>query len=363
MKCVKLPVVYPTITTLPPYADTLAILQCHDESLGWVFSHYIQTVIVEVLEGKEENYQSFMPCFFCDFDRRRIVNTVADCIFLNRETNPYLNIFETPNSIIELSGETYVSYIKKALDLSMYVYAYCDISKIDDYNRKERTAHEIFIYGYDDDKGGFFYGDFLNTPDSKYKFSFCTYADVENALICVKDFSIPVVKSIALVQFVENGPFIFDYSYIKDSISDYLYPDKEDLRRLECYINSFVNTGVFGWITKAYLGTGVYDYFSNIEQHIIDGRIDLRLIHALYDHKKMMVQRLEFLLRAGYIPEHRCNEIESYRKLANDAMIIRNKILKYNITGKKEIITKIPSQINEIREKEKLLLETVFQLC
>lgn len=309
MKTTILPVTYPTITTFPPYADALAILMSHKESLDWVYSHYIQTYIVEVIEGSENNLRPIMPCFFGDFDSRRIVNTVSDCIFLNREINPFLNIFEVPNDIIETIEGEYVSFIKKALDSSMYVYAYCDISKIKDYNRQECAAHEVFIFGYDDSKNLFHYADFPNNRSYKYKFSTCTYDEIEAAFRAVKELFVPVVKSVALIQFEGRGPFTFDYSYIQDSIYDYLYPNKEMVRRLGMYIDSFVNFGEFNWKTKIYVGVDTYDYFASIKDRIITtediSRIDLRLYNAMYEHKMMMIERIQHLVENGYMSKEK----------------------------------------------------------
>lgn len=357
-----LPVVYPTITTFPPYADTLAILQSHEESLSWVYSHYIQTYVIDVIDGSEKNLKSFMPCFFGDFDNRRIVNTVSDCIFLNREINPFLNIFEIPISIINSTGIDYVDLIKTSLDMSMYVYAYCDVSKIEEYKLSDSTAHEVFIFGYDDASNEFEYADFPNSKQNKYTFSTCSYSEIKRALDGVKDLFIPIVKSIALIQFVPEGPFVLDYKYIQESISDYLYPDAEKLFRLGRYIDTFVNTGEFSWVTKPYMGTGTYEYFADIPKRITSNGIDLRLYHAMCEHKRMMIERIFYLVNGGYIDNKWQSEINEYRELSHRMIRVRNKIIKFNLTGKEHILDSVPEEISRIQRDEELLLKVIFTL-
>jgi hypothetical protein len=357
-----LPVAYPPITTAPAYADALAILMSCNEALGWVYSHYIQTYIVEVLDGKAENFKSIMPCFFGDFDNRRIVNTVSDCIFLNREINPFLNIFEIPNVMINTLGESFVSFIKKTIDLDMYVYGFCNASNIKEYNRSEAFSHEVFIYGYNDEDKTFYYADFPNNEARKYTFAVCSYDEIEEAFHSVKKLFIPVVKSIAAIQLYKDGPFAFELSYIKESVSEYLHPSKDSVRRLSDYVESFVNIGDFSWKTKVYVGTDAFNYLANIDDRVSKGRIDVRLYNAMYEHKVMMSKRISYLIERDCLSSSKYDLSIEYKSIEEEMLSVRNKILKYNITKNDSTIKSIPAQLYAIREKEEIILKSIFDI-
>ena len=353
---ITLPVVYPTITTFPPYADALAIMESYEECLDWVFSHYIQVAAVEVLDGAKDNIRSIMPCFFVDFDNRRIINTIADSIFLNREINPFLNIFEIPNTMIEQMGVSYVSFIRTAISQSMYVYAYCDISKIREYNQNASESHEVFIYGFDDERRIFQYADFPNNRSHKYMFSECSYDEIEKAFNGIKNVFIPIVKSIGLVQYESRGPFTFNMEYVKESIVEYLYPDKQKTKQLAEYIDSFVHNGAFMWNTELYWGINVYDYFIRA---YIKGAVDIRLVHAMYEHKKMMVKRLEYFRDRGYL-NVAAEYIDRYQRIEREMIRSRNLVLKYNMTHDIRLLKTMSVIMSNERENEHLLLSSIF---
>jgi len=359
-----LPVTYPTITTFPAYADALAILMSNKATYDWVYSHYIQMYTIEILDGDPKNIKPFMPCVFGDFDNRRIAYTVADCFFLDRETCPFLNIFEIPNAVINKYETSYVQFIKKAIDMSMYVFMLCDVSRIKAYNLSKSLAHEVLIYGYDDSSKELYYADFLNNRSNKYTFSTCSYDEIDAAINGISDLFIPVVKSIALVQLEERGPFTFNMDYIRESVNDYINPDSEKLRKFGMYTDSYVRNSEFKWSTKVYMGINVYDYLSDLRNRIDEDCIDVRLYHAMYEHKKMMSERIGYICNKGLL----CCDTSlftQYQSIVNRWESIRNGILKYNISqnaSSKRRIVQLPEIINKIKADEIAVLKQVFDL-
>jgi hypothetical protein len=364
-----LPVKYPRITTYPPYADALAILCANDEAYKWVYSNYIQISVVDIINRGKEYEQPYTPCFFGDFDNRRLANTIADCIFLNRENCPFLNIFEIPNILINSLGASYVSTLKHLIDSSMYIYGYVNVAKIDDYSylQAEAAAHEVLIYGYNNDEGKFYYADMLSNEIRKYKFSTCTYDDIESAFQTVDQLFIPMVKSFAAIQYVKNAPFKFDYNYVKESIYEYIHPDDEKCRRFNDYASSFLAStpdGPLYWVPKIYMGVNVYNYFSDyIHYEFNNGnnkRLDPRMFHAMYDHKELMVDRLQYLLDNEYLDASKTSLIETYKQVRKNALIIRNVILKFNIKPASVTVSNIHTLLEKTKQHEIELLCNIF---
>jgi hypothetical protein len=368
---IELPITYPTITTFPPYSDALAILCSHSEALPWVYSQYIQTAVVDISNRGKVYDQSFTPCFFIDFDNRRLANTIADCFFLNRENCPFLNLYEIPNCVVGFGDKPFSEIVKLLLAKGMYIYGYIDVSKISDYAylKRELFAHEVFIYGYNDSDNSFSYADQLNNETLKYKFSTCSCEELDAAFENSENLDIPIVKSFAAIQYVENAPFGFDFNYIRESIAEYVNPDPVKTRRFNDYAHSFLTSdpdGPLYWIPKVYMGTDVYNYFADYIDyefaHENTSRLDHRLFHAMYDHKEMMIKRLDFLLEHRHLLDAKQSLIDEYKTIRDMSQQTRNLVLKYNMRNSQPTIDSIKSLLTKTKLREIELLSDIFDL-
>jgi hypothetical protein len=361
-----LPITYPTITTFTGYADTLAILQSHEKSLEWVYSHYIQIQandIISRVNDTDDFMRSalFTASFFGDFDTRKTINAICDSIFLGVERCPYFNVFEIPNKYINIIDKRFCDFVKRVVDDGMYIYGYFDRSKISNYDSNLELGHQILIYGYDDSKQLIHFADFVD--ERKYSFSQCSYDEIECAFHNIDNVYLPLVKSVALIQYVESDIYTFDFSYIQDSIRDYISPNSKTENRQNNYTMSAFKP--VDWITKTYMGVNVYNYFLIfIERELEMGKeyIDHRLFHAMYDHKEMMIKRMQYFLGKGYIAKDKTPQIESYIEVRDNALSIRNLVLKYNLTKSTREINKIKTLIEVTRPLEIDLLSGIFSI-
>lgn len=363
----ELPVVYPPLTTFAGFADALAILCSHEEALDWVYSHYVQFFATQtIIDNPNEDFYpttGYATGFFNDFDNRKLANLISDCIFLDREKCPHLNIFEIPNSLIRSSGESYVSFIKRNIDLSMYTYGHADISKIKKYGldkKSDLSFHPILIYGYNDFDQEFLFADFI---DDKYSFSSCSYNEVEAAYQSINQFYLPLVKSISSIEYVSYPSFKFDYSYIQDTISEYLTPDRKKAEQYEKYSTSYFSP--LKWHAKTFIGVDAYDFLSDfldLQTELGIYPIDFKPYHALYDHKEMMIKRMEHFIKKGYISESKSGYIAEYSRISDNAKRIRNLLLKYNIKKLDSILDTVKKLLMETKQAEIPLLKAIFDI-
>jgi hypothetical protein len=359
-----LPVTYPPITTYTGYADTLAILCTHQEALDWVYSHYIQIQANDITNRVNNlddlmKYATFTASFFSDFDTRKKINAICDSIFLRFESCPFLYVFELPNSYVNLIDSKLYDFIRRTIDNGMYIYGYFDHSKVSSCKTNFEMGHQFLIYGYDDDERAIHFADFIN--DGKYTFMKCSYEEIEIAFRNMDNIYIPKRKSVSLVQYLNDGTFIFDYLYIQKTISDYINPDPLDEELQNNYTMSLFKEE--NWKTKTYMGVNVYDYFPVfIEREIELGKrfIDHRLFHAMYDHKEMMLKRIQHFIQKEYLGEEKLLQAEKYSKVRDNMLIVRDRILKYNITKQPRELAKVKLLIAETKPLEKELLKEIF---
>ncbi|MCL2125479.1 MAG: hypothetical protein FWH33_05760 [Oscillospiraceae bacterium] len=281
-----LPLATSPITTFPPYATTLSILFNHEDAYDWIYSQYIQIYVIDKPGRDLTDENPFAGCFFSDFDTRRLAWVNADDTFHRGDMSPYLYMFDTPYEYIA-PYDTFVSYIKHNIDLSMYVYGLANVGKIAAYKRGGDANHQVLIFGYDDSVEEFYFADFLK--DGRYMQSKCKFAEVEAAYRSIVDLPYaPWFKSMTAIKYKDGTSYNFDYQYVKDSVKDYLYPDSDRVIRFNEYIKSSFTIGACKrWNVKVYAGTDVYQYLSEfIDAELRLGRshIDRRLYHDSPDY-------------------------------------------------------------------------------
>jgi hypothetical protein len=359
-----LPVVYPPVTTFTAYAAELAILFNYEKTYDWLYSHYLQVYVLDIINRYEnDNGVPFIACFFGDFDNRRLAHTINDFVFLRREVCPYLDIFEVPNDLIDTSGETAVEFFKRSIDHDLYLYSYLDVSHIKQYGIDTQYGHEVFIYGYDDEKKVFHFADFPIDDSSRYSFSTCSYEEIERAYLGIEHHMFPLAKSVGLIRYTDLSPYTFNPEYVRDTVREYIYPDKERAERFNSYTVSYYEN--VDWKTKTYIGSDVYEYLSNVmEFDLSRGKdfIDHRLFHAMYDHKNIMLKRLAYFLQKGYLSGDKTELAEEYKSVRDQMMAVRNQVIKFNMQKNRKSIDKIKRMLGETKDRELLLLKRIFDI-
>jgi hypothetical protein len=358
-----LPITTPAITTATGYADILAILSSYEESFDWMYSHYIQMFAIQTMPADPTKeywpLTGYCESFFCDFDYRRIGNTLSDGHIFNRELCPFLNVFELPMSLISQYDSSYISFIKKCIDMSIYVYSIVDVSKVSAYPRND--THPMLVYGYDDKTQTIHFGDFMQ--NNVYQFAQSPYSEIEAAFQNAINTEFPLVKSVALIQYVANGAFTFSFDYIRESISEYLMPNKKTAENFSNYATSYFKP--LNWRGIAHLGINYYNFLSeyfNIEMTLGMYPTDIIPFHALFDHKEMMVRRLEYLLQKGCLENEKKVLIEDYKEVRDSTLKLRNLVMKYNLKQSEQIAESIHNAIADIYSRESVLLKSIFDL-
>lgn len=95
------------------------------------------------------------------------------------------------------------------------------------------------------------------------------------------------------------------------------------------------------------VGVKVYDFL--IEN--LDKAGMRKCLHNLYDHKKLMLERIQYLEVKGYLSSGK-DTYGSYPDIVNKAVLATNLYIKYGLTGKETLFPKIAGILSEIKEKE-----------
>jgi hypothetical protein len=370
-----LPVTYPTMTTFTGYANALAILQSHEDALGWVYSQYLQIYVVKnEIEDINKEYApiaGYMPGFFGDFDNRRLSSISGDIVFKGGEDYPFLKRFEIPLNMISLYEPSYARFIKHCIDNDLYVYTYVNTLHIGKYGRNAETTsfngHPVFIYGYNDDASTFSIADFFK--NDKYSFAECTYDEMEAALKSESTDFLSLdesVKYFIAIQYKNSDTFHFSMDYVRETVKAYIDPDPKQTEKFTRHVELMYQH--LNWKMSAIIGVNIYRFLSDFAKMYLALReygvtgIDIRPFHALYDHKVMMCERLNYFLKRNYLSAEKRESISDYEAVRNKAEIARGLILKYNTNLKDSALRRLDPLLDEMKSAEIGLLKTIFDV-
>lgn len=328
MTKVCLPVEEPPITSYPTIANTLSILWPHrDKVLPWLSDHFIQLII-------RPNHESAQGDYYDHADIDNFYCMIYGCPFIgwmrnNRTTANFTKLTDYIEYQIE-----HGYYLEACLDNYYFEFTIC-------YN-KTHFIHSTFIHGFDQEKKEVYVSDFFS--GKKYSRMVASY-DAINKSIEGNDYLL------YLYQYQE-GKYQFNSTLMNLYLEDYLNA-KDSLHKYDFSYQQYNQNILYGLDFYEYL-------YQNISEE--NGIIDIRQSHILFDHKKMMKIRLEYLLSL-----HRYDNEELQKLvLKNDGIIqkthlLRNMILRYNIYKQVTIKNEILKMCKEIKSMDYNLVSSLLK--
>ncbi len=210
------------------------------------------------------------------------------------------------------------------------------------YIRKIHFRHEIMIYGYDSDKSLFNvigYNEKL-----KYTSSCVSFSEFESSFLN----SIDKTNDIILMKAKDSKSYNPSYEFDVENVFSK---------------NTSANFRSIGKPNKGICGISVYDqlirYYQDILQNDSNVICDIKHFHLLYEHKKVMVSRLEYLMENNYI-DTKNDLINEFRNLEYEALNKRNIIMKYNATRSKAQINTVIDSLHKMCNSEKKAIEDLL---
>ena len=341
-----LPVSYPMITSWQWHATLFSIIGDDEKAKNWIFSNYIQLRcynIEEIFTGDEMLLADMMPGSSC----------FKEC--------PYLLFSLMTKEQVESYCGDIITFIKKTIDLNGYVYGVFDEAKIlCDSGVDYKFPHELFIFGYDDEKEEFNVGDF--TFGQHYSYTTVSYEDVKRGYEIITASEDHMFKDDykgrrGLYVIQKNTDALYyelDTSYIKDTLIEYLEA-KDTKNHFRMMRNRFSDT-VFG--------VDVYRaLFEQIKKQLStdDLDFDIRALHLVYDHKVLMIERLKYMMEKSYM-DYDSDILQEYNEVVKLMLTARNLLIKCSVTGNVDCIDRFEKYLSEAKNKEVEVLSKVVEM-
>lgn len=329
MKKVQLPLGVPPMRAMQFYAYPLVILAQHEEAWPWIHSNYIQL------------------CFYKNFEEGFVV-PFAPYVY-DYATNPMLTVQRIQREMLAVFQTDIVRFAKESLDLGHYVYLNIDQFYIPRRNHYQRQnfAHDILVFGYDEEAEEFevlgFREDFQFAPS---RVSYAEFEAAYRSLDVIENWS----EEICLYRLNPKPKFQFDPKLLADRLEEYLLGTNTSERFYE----------IGETYDRAY-GMQAYPYLKKYFQALMEDRIwyDVKYTHVLWEHKRAMTLRLQFLEERGDVDPAE-GLLEAARQVEQQALTFKNIFMRVGIDHDLSRLSKIVEGLDSMAQAESELLERLI---
>ncbi len=341
----KIPVQEPPVTSYMFYMYPLSIIRPHVAFTPWICSNYIQ-----LYHYNDRDLKFYVSPFSPKGGKRNSYYVAC----------PFLEIQNLEQSMITRTRDDIIQFVIASLDEDWHVQL--DV----DYFHLPSTApyqqfhflHEVLVSGYDDNNGTFEISGYGKSW--KYHVATITFSDLCEAVSTVdktlNDNAYPVDQSdespkAFLYRSDNNKKYEIDIGQMYESLSDYL----ESANTAEKYRMLYVpqEDGLWGVSVYSYL-TELLDRCRSLDALTIPLRV-------LWEHKKIMVERIGYLEEHGYI-DSGYRIFEEYSEVATMANHVRWLLLKCLMKPKVSLVRKASDILRDIAEREYRVLSNLRSL-
>ncbi|OMF98445.1 hypothetical protein [Paenibacillus sp. FSL R7-0337] len=317
---VILPVREPVIKSYTSYGCLFSIVG--DETWPWIFNNFIQ---IRYARGWE----------IYTFDNHHML--LQNC--------PGLSFYILPQEIVKLKFGSLKKTIIDAIDNGYYLFIFIDryYLHVTDSYEKEHFFHELFIFGYDIERDIVFIAD--NLVDGKYITTECPFSELEEGYTSI----------------VSEYSFMTDIRFLKpNSDVDCKINLKQIIYGLENYLHSKRTFDLLEEQEFQYGFNAIKLIFDDLDGEL--GSLDYRAFHFLYEHKILMELRLKYLADKAIIGEEIKSILSDSQKLKNNYLLLRNLVLKYNITLDGSILKSISNRLSSNIKEEQNFINALIKI-
>ena len=331
-----LPIKTPKISCYNQHANLLAIISQSEAYLPWFYNNYFQLQFTNDIfdESVGARLDFEMPLLF------------DGCPYIERQSMGRI--------FIDRYWKKVSSFLRECIDNGYYVYITIDVFYVDGYHdfQKEHGEHPILIFGYDSTDNTFWTAD--NFFNGQYATRKIEAEQIEKGYHIFAFYDRDAyMDGVTLFKYKNRNQFwnwkhdyVFDKKFMKNSVM--------------CFINS-VGLNDYGIIgIEQWKGTTLV-YGRNCYEGInvyLDCMpyYDGRLFYVLWEHKKTMVDRIEYMTLNKLI-EADNQMCQIFKTIEHKANVIGKLWIKYGVTKNPEVLRRVKILFNDLVNME----EDAFQ--
>lgn len=324
-----LPIINPPITGFQAHAFLLAAILNNPKNYLWLYNNYIQ-LIVRLFDNTE----------VVDFFTKSMWDYSPNPFFYKKMIYGH----------IEHLDELIITSIEQGYYIYMSVNEFY-IPNRNSFNQRNYT-HDLLIYGYDNESEIFYTMGFddKNTL-SENTIKQCQVVQAYNSIDGHFNHFISLFKS------TENSQIQLDVQGVVYQLSDYLYTQnmKSMIQNFIMHPGSSYNTGPQIEVSYSdYCGISVYSFIMGYIEQLMKKEVnyDIRHLHILWEHKKCMGMRIEYLLNNHYLFKDGIELHEQYKLFEKEALTCRNLMLKFGVANENKLLEKVIEKLKVMADEE-----------
>lgn len=343
-RSVMLPFEMPQAYGFLGHAYVLGILQPFEYAQPWIHTSYIQLFIAKhYLNDFGEYRLDFYPDLMIAYGNM-----------------PWLIYRQFDKVLLKRLGVDIHRYLITQLELEFYVVTYVDEYYIHNSicYQQNHFGHDIFIYGYDLDRR--IYNVAIFDKNRQFSMQEVTFDQFEQAYLSELPNSQSLISSCKRLapedyERAKYGAgmarFEFDLELMIGVLQDYL-DGRNSTERLKLQQHPM----------EGYFGIEIYSKLQEFVTRVIEGanNFDVRPLHILWEHKKMMISRIKYLQQQGYLHEE-TSLLAEYERLEKKAYTQRNLMLKSVMSGNRSILQPLISSLEDMKNKEIALITQLIE--
>ncbi|MDR9746497.1 hypothetical protein [Paenibacillus taichungensis] len=344
MNAVQLPVLNPPLKGFLRWAYTLSITSAHEETIPWYYSNFIQLSCKKTFleDGRQ---------FYIDFFRGK-----PNELNFN---NPFLLTCSVNYTILEhLALDAWPHFFADQIRSGYYCVVFLDEAKLPPAAayQQEPFPHHLFLYGFDWDHRFFYASMFDHTGVYRnVQIPFTEFLDAVHSMRHLLREGLTSDHHTYFYKYEPHSPYPFDRIVALDQLHDYLNGETH-LNRIN-----------YNPDDEQAFGLDVYDYlqmyYDAVESNDprLGDRNDVRHLHVLWEHKKMMSERIAYLIDGGIIPYDE-ELVNGYQDITTRAMKLRDQYIRHEIREDKAVFAKVRLRLEQFRKEEPVLLQRLISL-
>lgn len=344
MNAVQLPVVNPPLKGFLRWAYTLSITSAHEETIPWCYSNFIQLFCNKKFLERGSQY-------YIDFFRGK-----PNELNFN---NPFLLTCSVNYTILQsLALEAWPQFFAEQIRSGYYCIVFLDESKLSPAASYQRDPfpHHLFLYGFDWGERVFYASMFDRT--GVYRNLQIPFQEFEDAVHSMRQLlrdKLTADHHTYFYKYEPHSPYPFDRMAAIDQLRDYLNGETH-LNRINYNPD---DKEAFGIKVYDYLQM-YYDAVESDDPRLVE-RNDVRHLHALWEHKRMMSERVKYLVTEGIIPYDE-ELVEGCRELSIKMLKLRDRYIRHEMRTDREVFKQLRAQFDQFREVEPVLLQKLIKL-
>jgi hypothetical protein len=318
----------PIISGRYNYAVPLTIGGHHDQSLLWLYNHFI-----ELHFKLKDDYTTF---------------NFVDSEFPSHDGEPYVPFLKHTTVLKKSIQEPIVDYLIRQIDDGVYVYGSFNKFFVPHtfYYQRYSFIHPLMVYGYDREEKQFYIKNF--NESFVYSDSVVSFEQLEDAYYCVDEARLePRYQIFRQLEFRPEERSMLQLEQIRESLKRFLNPPAS-----EGSVSGVDTYAIIAEHLQSLKNEQLSEPVKRME--IFNTR---KHFHVLYEHNKIMKLRIAYLIGQGHMPEK--DFLVRIDKLSKNTELTRNYLLKYTINRAAPMLSQAMKLFESYIDEQQKLLEEI----